>query len=145
MPGETPNDRPRIRHAAIPEDAWLVVRGVASIEPETSRRQAELFRRRFEGWGRYGLSAFYARSEDEVLDLGEDRLDAFETLFVYQLADVIDAGFEVVPTYRSPHVTITFYDDVETGVARLLAVPHRTVSNPAFREEEAWRSIYSST
>lgn len=121
------------------------MRGVASIEPETSRRQAELFRRRFEGWGRYGLSAFYARSEDEVLDLGEDRLDAFETLFVYQLADVIDAGFEVVPTYRSPHVTITFYDDVETGVARLLAVPHRTVSNPAFREEEAWRSIYSST
>jgi len=83
MPGEPPIDRPRIRHAAIPEDAWLVVRGVASIEPETSRRQAELFRRRFEGWGRFGLSAFYARSDDEVLDLGEDRLDAFATLFVY--------------------------------------------------------------
>lgn len=59
------------------------------------------------------------------------------TLFVYRLADVIDAGFEVVPTYRSPHVTITFYDDVDVGVARLLAVPHRTVRNPAFREEEA--------
>jgi len=96
-----------------------------------------LFRRRFEGWGRYGLSAFYARSDDEVLDLGEDRLDAFATLFVYRLADVIDAGFEVVPTYRSPHVSITFYDDVDTGVARLLAVSHRTVSNPAFGQEEA--------
>ena len=84
-----------------------------------------------------GLSAFYARSDDEVLDLGEDRLDAFATLFVYRLTDVIDAGFEVVPTYRSPHVTITFYDDVHSGVARLLAVAHRTVSNPAYRQEEA--------
>ncbi|HQZ34287.1 MAG TPA: hypothetical protein PK020_07665 [Ilumatobacteraceae bacterium] len=137
MSAERPMDRPRIRHAAIPQDAWLVVRGVASIEPETSRRQAELFRRRFEGWGRYGLSAFYARSDDEVLDLGEDRLDAFATLFVYRLADVIAAGFEVVPTYRSPHVTITFYDDVDAGVARLLAVSHRVVSNPAFRREDA--------
>jgi hypothetical protein len=53
------------------------------IEPETSIRHAVLFQRRFPGWGRYGLSAFYARSDDEVLDLGEDRLDAFETLFVY--------------------------------------------------------------
>ena len=83
------------------------------------------------------MSAFYARSDDEVLDLGEDRLDAFATLFVYRLADVIAAGFEVVPTYRSPHVTITFYDDVDTGVARLLAVSHRIVSNPAFRQEDA--------
>ena len=137
MSGERPVDLPRIRHAAIPHDAWLVVRGVATIEPDTSLRQAELFRRRFEQWGRYGLSAFYARSDDEVLDLGEDRLDAFATLFVYRLTDVIDAGFDVVPTYRSPHVTITFYDDVESGVARLLAVTHRTVSNPGYRQEEA--------
>ncbi len=54
-----------------------------------------------------------------------------------RLADVIEAGFEVVPTYRSPHVTNTFYDDLDTGVARLLAVSHRTVSNPAFRKEDA--------
>ena len=99
---------------------------VASVEPEISRHQAELFRRRFEGWGRYGLSAFYARSDDEVLDLGEDRLDAFATLFVYRLADVIEAGFEVVPTYRSPHVTITFYDDVDTGVALTTSDQART-------------------
>jgi hypothetical protein len=112
-----------------------VVRGLTSIEPETSIRQAELFRRRFERWGRYGLSAFYARSDDEVLDLGEDRLEAFETLFVYSLADVLRAGFDVVPTYRSPHVTITFYDDAADGVARLMAVTHRTFDNPAYRRE----------
>ena len=46
------------------------------------------------------------------------------------------AGFEVVPTYRSPHVTITFYDDVERSVAVLLDVAHRTVTNPAYRKED---------
>ena len=30
--------------------------------------------------------AFYARSDDEVLDLGEDRLDAFATLLAFRLA-----------------------------------------------------------
>ena len=59
----------------------------------------------------------YARSDDEVLDLGEDRFDAFATLFVYRLADLIAAGFEVVPTYRSANVTITFYEGVDSGVA----------------------------
>ena len=128
-------DGPRVRRAAIPDDALLVVRGLASIEPETSIRQAELFRRRFERWGRYGLSAFYARSDDEVLDLGEDRLGAFATLFVYKVADLRQAGFDLVPTYRSPHVTITFYDDVADGVRRLLAVGHQVVVNPGYRRE----------
>lgn len=134
--GEDSGGVPRIRRASIPADAWLVVRGVAEIEPEVSLRQAELFRRRFPGWDRYGLSAFYARSDDEVLDLGEDRLNAFATLFVYRLSDVIGAGFEVVATFRSPHVTITFYDDLEAGVSRLLGLAHRTVANPAYRQGE---------
>ena len=136
MPIDDAGSVPRIRRASIPDDAWLVVRGLASIEPETSIRQAELFRRRFAAWGRYGLSAFYARSDDEVLDLGEDRLDAFETLFVYRVVDVVAAGFEIVPTYRSPHVTITFYNDLTEGIARLMAVDHRIVTNPAYRQEE---------
>ena len=113
------------------------MRGVAAIEPQISIRQANLFRRRYDQWGRYGLSAYYARSDDEVVDLGEDRLDAFESLFVYRLIDVVGAGFGVVPTFRSPHVTITFYDDVAVGVARLLAVAHRTIANPAYRQEES--------
>ena len=136
MSSDVPGSGPRIRRAIIPADAWLVVRGLTSIEPETSIRQAQLFRRRFPEWGRYGLSAFYARSDDEVFDLGVDRLDTFETLFVYRTVDVVEAGFEVVPTYRSPHVTIAFYTDVHEGVARLLAVQHQIVTNPAYRTEE---------
>jgi hypothetical protein len=49
------------------------------------------------------------------------------------MAKFVNRYFWVVN--RSPHVTITFYDDVES-VARLLAVTHRTVSNPAHRQEE---------
>lgn len=124
---------PRVRRAAIPADALLVVRGVADIEPATSIAQAALFRRRFSDWGRFGLSAFYARSDDEVLDIGEDRLDAFETLLVYRVADVVAAGFEVVATFRSPHVTIAFYDDVNSGVARLFNVTHRLMHNVGYR------------
>jgi hypothetical protein len=88
------DNAPRIRRAAIPDDAHLVARGLEAIEPDTSIRQAALFRRRFQAWGRYGLSAFYARSDDEVLDLAEDRLAMFEMLSVYRLADVVSAGFE---------------------------------------------------
>ena len=53
------------------------------------------------------LSRVSNAARRSVLDLGEDRLDAFATLFVYRLADVDDvqAGIEVVPTYRSPPVT----------------------------------------
>ena len=57
------------------------------------------------------------------------------------VARAVDQTTQVVtrmrPTYRSPHVTITFYDDVDVGVARLLAVSHRIVSNPAFQQEDA--------
>jgi hypothetical protein len=136
VPGDDADSLPRIRRAPIPDDAWLVVRGLASLEPETSIRQARLFRRRYAAWGRWGLSAFYARSEDEVLDLGEDRLDAFETLFVYRVDDLIEARFEIVPTFRSPHVTIAFYNDLEEGIDRLLEVNHRVLTNPAYRQEE---------
>ena len=58
---------PRVRRVAIPDDAVLVVRG-DDLDPQTARAQAVAFRRRFPDWNRWGLSAFYARSEAEVDD-----------------------------------------------------------------------------
>ena len=100
-----------------------------------SVRQAVLFRRRYPDWGRYGLSAFYARNGDEVLDLGADQLERFGFVLVFQLADVLEAGLEVVPTFRSPHVTIAFDDDPAAGLARLLGIRHERLLNPSHREE----------
>jgi hypothetical protein len=54
---------------------------------------------------------------------------------VYLLADVVAAGFEVIPTYRSPHLTIAFYDDPADGIARLFAIPHQDIANPTYRKE----------
>lgn len=89
----------------------------------------------FPDFGRFGVSGFIARNDDEVDDLGAHHLDRFATLAVFGLADVLAAGFEVVATFRNPHVTIAFSDLPEVGVARLLSIPHETRRNPAFREE----------
>ena len=104
-------------------------------EPAASIRQALQFRRRFPTWDRYGISGFIARSDDEVDDLGAHHLDRFETLLVFEIVDVLTAGFEVVATFRSPHVTITFTELPAVGVERLLALRHQEKRNPAFREE----------
>ena len=104
-------------------------------EPEVSIRQASQFRRRYPDFGRFGISGFVARDDDEVGDLGAHHLDRFAVLNVFGLADVLAAGFEVVATFRSPHVTIAFVDPPEVAVVRLLAVRHESRRNPAFREE----------
>jgi hypothetical protein len=104
---DVPLRLPRIRRAPIPDDAVLVVRG-DDLDPATARQQAETFRRRFPDWGRYGLSAYHARSEDEIDDLAADQLERFPLLALFRRTDLEAAGFETVPTFRTPHVTIAF-------------------------------------
>jgi hypothetical protein len=81
---------PRIRRAPIPDDALIVVRGEQPAE--IARRLAAQFRLRFPDWGRWGLSAFYARSEREVDDLAYDQVVSYATLHVYSIAGLIEAG-----------------------------------------------------
>lgn len=132
--GRVTNDRPRIRRAPIPDDAVLVVRG-DDLRPETARHQATTFRRRFAAWDRWGLSAFYARSEAEIDDLAGDQLERFAVLVVILIADLLTAGFEVVPTFRTPHVTIAFTGNVDTGLARLINLGHDRRRNPYHEPE----------
>ena len=126
---------PRIRRAALPIGARIVVRGMTQDEPAISIRQAVQFQRRFPDFGRFGLSGFVAANDDEVVDLGAHHLDRFARLFVFELSDLVTAGFEVVATFRNPHVTITFVEEPGAGVERLLALRHEIRNNPAFREE----------
>ena len=131
-----PEGTPRVRRAAIPSDAVLVVRGEDVDDPDASIAQATLFRRRFRKWERYGISAFYARDEGEVADLGSDQLQRFETLLVFSQAELLAAGFELVATFRSPHVTIAFSESPEIAMTRMLAVPHQRFINTAYREDD---------
>src|SRR4051812_23069514 len=82
MSEPTPLRAPRIRRAPVPDDAVLVVRG-DDLDPATSRVQAELFRRRFPDWGRYGLSAYYARNRTEIDDLAADQLERFPAVAIF--------------------------------------------------------------
>ena len=45
------------------------------------------------------------------------------------------AGFEVVPTFRTPHVTIAFADDLDSALARLAALGTDRRPN-AYHDEE---------
>lgn len=83
-----------------------------------SQATAEMFRRRFAGWDRWGLSAFCARSELEVDDLAANRLRKFELIRVYNIADLAVARFQVVPTFRSLHVTIAWTGSLLEGLQR---------------------------
>ncbi len=129
MTDPTPLRAPRIRRAGIPDDAVLVVRG-DDLEPATSRDQAVSFLRRFPDWERYGLSAYYARDDAEVDDLAADQLERFPVLAVFEMATLVEAGFEVVPTFRTPHVTVAFSGDLELHLLALAELGHRVVENP---------------
>lgn len=120
---------PRIRRAPFPDDAVIVIRGEAR-NPDESRNAAEQFRRRFEAWERWGVSGFYARGEIEVDDIASSRLRRFELMRIYLIADLVVAGFEVVGTFRSPHVTIAWTSDLEQGLARLDSAAHIERVNP---------------
>lgn len=120
---------PRIRRAPLPADVLVVVRGEDLLDDD-SATQAERFRRRFPDWGRWGLSALYAESDADVDELGAGPLRRFPFLAIYTLVALEAAGFEVVPTFRTPHVTIAFVGELEVGLERLRAAVHEQRPNP---------------
>ena len=126
---------PRVRRAAIPDDAVLVVRG-EELDPDVSYKQAEAFLRRFSAWRKWGVSAYYARNVGEVDDVAGDQLERFPEIAVLRIADLVSAGFEVVPTFRTPHVTIAFGGDLAAELKRMseLAVDRR--ANPYYDPEQ---------
>lgn len=129
--GEPPggHDLPRIRRSPIPADAKVVLRG-DDLLPETSRQLAMRFRRRYPASGRWGPSGYYARNGADVDALAATRLERFATLEIYRIDTLRQQGFEVVPTFRSPHVTIAFDGDLDDGIARLRSTLHLAQSNP---------------
>ena len=120
---------PRFRRREIPRGVSVVlVRGDAD-DPEIDRSQAQDFFDRYPAWGRFGLSAYYAEDDAGVDDLASDLLERFEELLVYPLASLVSAGFEVVATFRTPHVTIAF-SDLDRGLQLLDEVAHDVRPNP---------------
>jgi len=128
---------PRIRRSPIPDEAVLVLRG-DELEAEILRADAERFHRRFDEWGRYGVSAFVASEPEEVEVLCETRLQRFETVLIFRRSDLVEAGIEVVPTFRRPHVTLA-NADLDALVKALLSCEHRALTNRHFERDERER------
>jgi hypothetical protein len=119
----------RIRRAPLPPEALLVVRG-DHLDPRVSRLQAERFLRRYQEWGRYGLSAYYAGRDSDVDDLAADQLRRFPELALFRVADLLAKDFEVVPTFRTPHVTIAFRGYLDARLAALESLRIEVRANP---------------
>ena len=103
--------------------------------PVVLAEDASRFRERFDEWGRYGISAFYAGAEEEVDALCQSRLVRFETVVVFRRADVEAAGVDIVATFRTPHITLG-HADLGTLIERLTSCPHRMMTNPYHVDDE---------
>ena len=70
------------------------------------------------------------------MTIGHDHLDKFAVLAVYDTDDVRANGFQLVATFRNPHVTIAFVEEPTAAVGLLLSLPHRLIPNPSYRQED---------
>lgn len=119
---------PRVRRAAIPDEAILVVRG-DELDPDVLAADARRFHRRFKAWGRYGVSAVLATDDAEVDALCETRLRQWAIAVVFTRSALEANGIDVVPTFRTPHVTLA-HAELATLVQGLTSCEHRVVVNP---------------
>jgi hypothetical protein len=119
---------PRVRRSPIPSAAVLVVRG-DELDRTVLDEDARRFHRRFAQWGLFGVSAFLAGDDAEVDALCETKLRQWSTAAVFTRAALEDAGIEVVPTFRTPHVTLA-HSELGELVQRLLRCEHQVVANP---------------
>lgn len=118
----------------MPDEARLVVRGEELDEP-LLRAGATNFRERFADWRRYGVSAFLATGDMEVDTLCATRLVRFESVVVFARERLVASGIEVVPTFRTPHVTLA-HEDLDELVGRLQTCEREVLVNPYHDDEE---------
>ena len=125
-----PASVPRVRRLPIPQNASLIVRG-DGLDEVVLRADAVRFHRRFEAWGRFGVSALLAVDDAEITALCATRLEHFATVAILHRAELERRGIEVVPTFRTPHVTLA-HPRLNALVTTLLACEHRVIENPYF-------------
>jgi hypothetical protein len=117
-----------VRLTTVPDDAVFVVRG-DELTPRLLAEDASRFYERFSDWGRFGVSAFLAIDEGEVDALCGVRLVQFATVAIFRRTDLEQAGVDVVPTFRTPHVTLC-HPVLEELVRRLIDCDHVLRANP---------------
>ena len=97
---------------------------------------ARRFRRRFLDWNRYGVSGFVARDAGEVDALCETRLIEWTRVRTFRRSALEAAGIEVVPTFRTPHVTLA-HAELDELLQRLSDCEHDILENPYHEDESS--------
>ena len=101
---------PRVRRTSRPIGPTIVRGELGDLEAD--RLQCLDFLKRYEAWGRFGLSAFEFIGPSDLDRIAARQLERFPALSLFEVATLVHAGFEVVPTFRTPHVTVAFVGDV---------------------------------
>ena len=74
--------------------------------------------------------AYAAATEGDIDQLAADHLERFRMLSVFRTMTLESAGFEVVATFRSPHMTIAFTGDMDARLNHLAELRMELMPNP---------------
>lgn len=125
--------RPLLRSERAPADGVLVVRGgPTSIERlrEHAGRTHDAYL--LDGGDLWGISVFCALDDVGPGSLNAllQRFASYRVVHLPTVGRVIDAGFELLPSFRRPHFTIRLAGDDDPTLARLLEALGPEEPNP---------------
>ena len=103
----------------------MATNSIPRYSPTMPRRSGSAFR---SGAG-FGSLRSTQSSEDEIDAICQTRLVRFEVIVVFERAALESAGIEVVPTFRTPHVTLC-HVGLDQLIQRLTACDHADRLNP---------------
>lgn len=116
--------RPHVRDEQPPSDAVVVLRG----GPDTVTKLAGHARRTnaaycLDGEPVWGVSVFAALDDvgpASIDGLLAHRVVSYRLVHTPTIGSLVDAGFELLPTFRRPHFTLLLSSDAEHDLRRLL-------------------------
>jgi hypothetical protein len=128
--------RSHIREEPALARSVLVVRG-GPIDLDKLRHHAERTHRTFllDGQAVWGVSVFCAldasgaSSLDAVLS---DLLRSYRSVHLPRVGDLLDAGFELLPTFGRPHYTLRLAGVTDTELSRLVGALGTGQPNPYY-------------
>lgn len=116
----------RLRDGDILEDGDVVLVRGGDLDPGILSEDAVRYHSIY---GVYGISVFAVRDAtiDELAQ--QAPLVRFDRLSLLTVRAVLAVGMRLEPTGRNPHHFTMSFDDLETGVQRLVSCAHRVVPN----------------
>lgn len=139
MPGDRIEQRWRLRDEEPLARTTLLIRGGRDT-PDKLRSHVQRTARAWslDGVPLWGVSVF-AVLHEPLGDLLRRRFATFRTLYLPTVADLVDHGFELLPTGRRPHFTVRLQREDDQELEKLLEALGALQLNPAYAGSMTWR------